>query len=103
MTSEPGRVQGYVFGSPVSRFAFALVEAILLVGNHTISEYLRAGFRDKPGGGPAYWPGGVRCEGGTRLICSFCMERGKAGADSAARCLKGCGAARGSAPSSRNC
>ena len=24
----------------MSRFAFALVEAILLVGNHTISEYL---------------------------------------------------------------
>jgi hypothetical protein len=27
----------------VSRFAFALVGAILLAGNHTISEYLRAG------------------------------------------------------------
>ena len=31
----------YVFGSPVSRFAFALVGAILPIGNHTISEYLR--------------------------------------------------------------
>src|SRR5579875_1618177 len=31
----------YVFGSPVSRFAFALVGAVLLVGNDAISEYLR--------------------------------------------------------------
>jgi len=30
----------YVFGSPVSRFVFALVGAILLIGNHAISEYL---------------------------------------------------------------
>jgi hypothetical protein len=31
----------YVFGSPVSLSAFALVDTILLIGNHTISEYLR--------------------------------------------------------------
>src|SRR6266567_1350877 len=60
-------------------------------------------FRDESGGCPVYWPGGVRCEGGASLICGFCMELGKAGVDSAASCLKGCGAARGSAPGSRNC
>lgn len=62
-----------------------------------------AGFRDESGGCPVYWPGGVRREGGASLICGFCMERGKAGADSAALRLKGRGAARGSAPGSRNC
>jgi hypothetical protein len=35
-------VHWYVFGSPVSRFAFVLVGTVLLVGNHTISEYLRS-------------------------------------------------------------
>jgi hypothetical protein len=30
---------------------------------------------------PVYWPGGVRYVGGASLICGFCMERGKAGAD----------------------
>ncbi len=33
---------------------------------------------------PVYWPGGVRREGGASLVCGFCMERGKAGADNAA-------------------
>jgi len=37
--------------------------------------------RDKPGGRPVYWPGGVRHEGGASLFCGFCMERGKAGSD----------------------
>jgi hypothetical protein len=35
--------------------------------------------RDKPGGNPVYWPGGVRHRGGASLFCGFCMERGKAG------------------------
>jgi hypothetical protein len=34
-------------------------------------------------GVPFYWPGGVRREGGASLICCFCMERGKARADTA--------------------
>jgi hypothetical protein len=37
--------------------------------------------RDKPGGRPAYWPGGVRHRGGASLFCGFCMERGKACSD----------------------
>jgi hypothetical protein len=37
--------------------------------------------RDKPGGYPVYWPGGVRHEGGASLFCGFCTERGKAGSD----------------------
>lgn len=32
---------------------------------------------------PVYWPGGVRHEGGASLICGSCMERGKAGVDTA--------------------
>jgi hypothetical protein len=31
----------YVFGSPVGRFAFALLGTMLLIGNQIISEYLR--------------------------------------------------------------
>ncbi len=30
---------------------------------------------------PVYWPGGVRYVGGAILVCGFCTERGKAGAD----------------------
>jgi hypothetical protein len=37
--------------------------------------------RDKPGGSPVYWPGGVRHKGGASLFCGFCAERGKAGSD----------------------
>jgi hypothetical protein len=40
--------------------------------------------RDKPGGSPVYWPGGVRHRGGASLFCGFCMERGKAGSDTGA-------------------
>src|ERR1700678_3273086 len=40
--------------------------------------------RDKPGGCPGYWPGGVRHRGGASLFCGFCMERRKAGSDSGA-------------------
>ena len=32
---------------------------------------------------PAYWPGGVRHGGGASPVCGFCMERGKADADTA--------------------
>ena len=41
--SDPGlkTAVSYVFGSPVSASAFVLVDAILPIGNHTISEYLR--------------------------------------------------------------
>jgi hypothetical protein len=46
------------------------------------------GSRDKPGRRPVYWPGGVRCEGGASLICGFCMELGKAGAENAASRLR---------------
>lgn len=28
---------------------------------------------------PAYWPGGVRHEGGVSPVCGSCMEREKAG------------------------
>ncbi len=35
---------------------------------------------------PAYWPGGARHEGGASPICGFCMERGKAGADTVTAC-----------------
>src|SRR6266571_9264807 len=59
-------------------------------------------FRDESGGCPVYWPGGVRCEGGASLICGFCMERGKACADTAAGGLERWLVARGSASSSRN-
>lgn len=31
----------------------------------------------------AYWPGGVRREGGASLVCGCYRERGKAGADTA--------------------
>jgi hypothetical protein len=37
--------------------------------------------RDKPGGYPFYWPGGVRREDGASLVCGYCTERGKAGVD----------------------
>ena len=37
--------------------------------------------REKSGGYPVYWPGGVRREGGASLVCCSCTERGKAGAD----------------------
>jgi hypothetical protein len=40
--------------------------------------------RDKPGGCPVYWPGGVRHRGGASLFCGFCTERGKAGSDNGA-------------------
>lgn len=40
--------------------------------------------RDKPGGRPVYWPGGVRHKGGASLFCGFCTERGKAGSDNGA-------------------
>jgi hypothetical protein len=33
---------------------------------------------------PVYWPGGVRCVGGASPVCGFCMERGKADADTGA-------------------
>src|SRR3954452_3865301 len=33
---------------------------------------------------PAYWPGGVRREGGASLVCGFYMERGKVRVDAAA-------------------
>jgi hypothetical protein len=46
---------------------------------------------------PVYWPGGVRHGGGASPVCGFCMERGKADADTAARAPKGVVAARGSA------
>lgn len=49
---------------------------------------------------PADWPGGVRHGGGASPICGFCMERGKADADTAASLVL---VARGSASSSRNC
>ena len=42
--------------------------------------------RDKPGGNPVYWPGGVRHRGGASLFCGFCTERGKAGSDNGACC-----------------
>src|SRR5216684_7635282 len=62
--------------------------------------------RDKPGGSPVYWPGGVRHRGGAILFCGFCMERGKAGSDTGAWCLPLIGGgrrvARGSAPGDRN-
>jgi len=54
--------------------------------------------RDEPGGSPVYWPGGVRHGGGASPVCGFCMERGKADADTAALAPEGAGAARGSAP-----
>jgi hypothetical protein len=39
--------------------------------------------RDESGGCPCYWPGGVRHGGGVSLVCGFCVERGKARADTA--------------------
>ena len=52
---------------------------------------------------PAYWPGGVRREGGASLVCGFYRERGKARIDIAARIpRRGVRAARGSASSGRN-
>ena len=39
---------------------------------------------DKSGGCPVYWPGGARHEGGVSPVCGFCVERGKAGPDTAA-------------------
>jgi thiosulfate dehydrogenase (quinone) large subunit len=47
----------YVFGSPVSRFAFALAGAILFVGNHAISEYLpQDGVSPGRNFSPTAWP-----------------------------------------------
>ena len=45
---------------------------------------------------PVYWLGGVRREGGASPVCGFCMERGKAGADTGAS-LRVRGAPRGRA------
>src|ERR1700758_5264373 len=39
--------------------------------------------RDEPGGGPGYWPGGLRHGGGVSRVCGSCAERGKAHADDA--------------------
>jgi hypothetical protein len=50
--------------------------------------------RDEPGGGPVYWPGGVRHGGGASPVCGFCMERGKADADTAAVAPEGTGGKR---------
>jgi hypothetical protein len=50
--------------------------------------------RDKPGGSPVYWLGGVRHRGGASLFCGFCTERGKAGpilASAGCRVLSGGG------------
>jgi len=47
---------------------------------------------DKPGGCPVYGPGGARHEGGVSPVCGFCVERGKAGPDTAAR--RGAGSER---------
>jgi hypothetical protein len=58
--------------------------------------------RDEPGGCPFCWSGGVRHGGGASLVCGFCMERGKAGVDTAAGCPGWWVVARGSAPSGRN-
>jgi hypothetical protein len=54
--------------------------------------------RDEPGGSPAYWPGGVRHEGGVSPVCGFYTERGKAVSDTDHLSK----VARGSAPSGRN-
>lgn len=53
--------------------------------------------RDKPGGNPVYWPGGVRHKGGASLFCGFCTERGKAGSDNGVGCLLAAGGERESA------
>jgi hypothetical protein len=37
--------------------------------------------QDKSGGGPDYWPGGVRHVGDASPVCGFHVERGKAGPD----------------------
>jgi hypothetical protein len=62
--------------------------------------------RDKPGGRPVYWPGGVRHRGGAILFCGFCTERGKAGSDNGACWLPlisgGRLGSRGRAPGDRN-
>jgi hypothetical protein len=50
----------------------------------------------------AYWPGGVRREGGASLVCGCYRERGKAGADTAIYHQSAVVAARGSALSGRN-
>ena len=44
---------------------------------------------------PVYWPGGARRRGGVSLVCCSCMEREKAGVDTAIRMTK---IARGSMP-----
>jgi hypothetical protein len=44
--------------------------------------------RDESGGKSAYWPGGVRCEGGASLVCGCYTERGKACADTVICCPK---------------
>ena len=49
---------------------------------------------------PVYWPGGARHEGGASPVCGFCMERGKAGADTAF--VPAGAGATGSASSGRN-
>jgi hypothetical protein len=51
---------------------------------------------------PADWPGGVGHGGGASPVCGFCMERGKADADTAVLVLEGAGVARGSAPGGGN-
>jgi len=43
---------------------------------------------------PVYWPGGVRRVGGVSPVCRFCMERGKADADTAALAPEGAGGKR---------
>jgi hypothetical protein len=53
---------------------------------------------DESGGCGEYWPGGVRHVGGASPICGLCMERGKAGADTACPAQRG-GQVIGSAPS----
>src|SRR5712691_7479109 len=62
--------------------------------------------RDKSGGSPVYWPGGVRHRGGAILFCGFCTERGKAGSDTGGCWLPLMSgkqrAARGRAPGDRN-
>src|SRR5882724_10292497 len=62
--------------------------------------------RDKSGGSPVYWPGGVRHRGGAILFCGFCMERGKAGPDTGTCWLPlmsgGLRVVRGRAPGDRN-
>lgn len=48
---------------------------------------------------PVDWPGGARHEGGASPVCGFCMERGKASADTARPLRR---TATGSASGGRN-